>query len=526
MASLLKTKRVVWGVIFALVTAVAALSYSSGARYLAAARAVEQALAAQAAIDGALSMLKDAETGQRGFILTGDDQFLAHYDAARSEMPRRMADLWRISGEDSQQVPRLRRLEHLVGEKLAFAEDTVRLRRDGELASAMDLVRGGRGREIMDAIRVESSAMSRREQEMLQDRRQRAATAQSLATWGVSVGTALTILLAFLSLLTVHRDVRTLQRTAEELAAGEEHFRLLTENTSDLVALLDPEGKALYVSPSVERLLGYKAEEFLALPAKNLMHPGDRAAAVSILADVAAGRIGGGISTYRLRNRAGEYRSFEVRWTVQRDTNGAAASIHTTGRDVTEQVHANELLLAQAEQLRALSLRDELTKLYNRRGFMEVAAQAQSLAARDNRPAALIFIDLNGMKRINDELGHDAGDDALVDAATVLGRALRESDVLARLGGDEFVAFALDFTAFHLEGLRVRVRALADVQTKERARPYRLSMSVGAAYSETGSRKALPDLLEEADAAMYRQKRARHAAGDVSTPPTASHDAS
>lgn len=526
MSSLLKTKRVVWGVIFALVTAVAALSYSSGARYLAAARAVEQALAAQAAIDGTLSLLKDAEAGQRGFILTGDEQFLTSYDAARSAMPRRMADLRRISGEDAQQVPRLRRLERLVGEKLAFTEDTVRLRRAGELPAAMDLIRGGRGRQIMDAIRVESSAMGKREQEVLQGRRQQAATAQSLATWGVGVGTALTILLAFLSLLTVHRDVQALQRTAEELAAGEEHFRLLTENTSDLVGLLDPEGRTLYVSPSVERLLGYKVGEFLALPAKSLMHPGDRASAVSILADVAAGRVGSGISTYRLRNRAGEYRSFEVRWTVQRDSSGAAATIHTTGRDVTERVQANELLLAQAEQLRALSLRDELTKLYNRRGFMEVANQAQSLAARDNRPAALIFIDLNGMKRINDELGHDAGDDALVDAAIVLGRALRESDVLARLGGDEFVAFALDFTAPHLEGLRVRVRALADEQTKERRRPYRLSMSVGAAYSQAGSRKPLPDLLEEADAAMYRQKRARHAAGNVSTPPTSSHNAS
>jgi diguanylate cyclase (GGDEF)-like protein/PAS domain S-box-containing protein len=526
MASLLKTKRVVWGVIFALVTAVAALSYSSGARYLAAARAVEQALAAQAAIDGTLSMLKDAETGQRGFILTGDDQFLAPYDAARSGLPRRMAELWRISGGDTQQIPRLRRLERLVGEKLAFTEDTVRLRRDGELTAAMDLIRGGGGRQIMDAIRVESSAMGQREQEILQGRRQKAATAQSLATWGVGVGTALTILLALLSLLTVHRDVQTLQQTAEELAASEEHFRLLTENTSDLVGLLDPEGKTVYVSPSVERLLGYKVDEFLALPAENLMHPDDRATAVSVLADVAAGRVSGGISTYRLRNRAGEYRFFEVRWSVQRASSGAAASIHTTGRDVTERVEADELLLAQADQLRALSLRDELTKLYNRRGFMEVASQAQSLAARDNRPAALIFIDLNGMKRINDELGHDAGDDALVDAAIVLGRALRESDVLARLGGDEFVAFVLDFTALDLEGLRMRVRALADNQTNEHGRPYRLSMSVGAAYSEAGSRRPLPDLLEEADVAMYRQKRARHAAGDVSIPPTASHNAS
>ena len=526
MASLLKTKRVVWGLIFALVTAVAALSYSSGARYLAAARAVEQALVAQAGIDGTLSLLKDAEAGQRGFILTGDEQFLAPYDAARAELPQRLTALRRISGQDAHQIPRLRRLERLVGEKLAFTEDTIRLRREGDMTAAMALIRGGLGKQLMDAIRAECSAMGEREQEILQGRRQKAATAQSLATWGVGVGTALTILLSLLSLLTVHRDVQTLQQTAEELAASEEHFRLLTENSSDLVRLLDLEGKTVYVSPSVERLLGYGVEEFLALPAKELMHPDDKAAAVSILADVSAGLLAGGLSTYRLRNRSGEYRFFEVRWTVQKTASGAASSIHATGRDVTERIRAEQQLLAQAEQLRSLSLRDELTKLYNRRGFMEVASQAQNLAARDNRPTALVFIDLNGMKRINDELGHDAGDDALVDAAQVLGKALRESDVLARLGGDEFVAFALDFTALDLDGLRMRLRALADEEIKERARPYRLSMSVGAAFSAAGSRKPLSDLLEEADAAMYGQKRARQAAGNVSTPPPANHDAS
>src|SRR5688500_19523971 len=133
MASLLKTKRVVWGVIFALVTAMAALSYSSGARYLAAARAVEQALAAQAAIDGTLALLTEAETAQRGFILTGDDVFLTPYEAARSEMPRRLTTLRRISGQDPGQYPRFFRLERLVGEKLAFTEDTIRLRRDGDM---------------------------------------------------------------------------------------------------------------------------------------------------------------------------------------------------------------------------------------------------------------------------------------------------------------------------------------------------------------------------------------------------------
>jgi diguanylate cyclase (GGDEF)-like protein/PAS domain S-box-containing protein len=327
------------------------------------------------------------------------------------------------------------------------------------------------------------------------------------------------VLLALFSLLTVHRDVQALQQNAEEAAASEEHFRLLTENTSDLVRLLGLDGKVVYASPSVERLLGYKVAEFLTLPTKSLLHPDDLATAGSILTDVASGALTSGVSTYRLRNKAGEYRFFEVRWSVQEDQNGAPDTIHTTGRDVTERKHAEELLAAQAEKLRSLSLRDELTQLYNRRGFMEVTGQAQAQATRDGRPAALIFIDLNGMKRINDELGHESGDHARADAAAVLRKALGEADVIARLGGDEFAAFVLDFNAGDLARFRARVRELADRETAERDRPYRLSMSVGAAFTDAESKKTLAALLDAADAAMYEQKRARQAAGNVSAPP-------
>src|SRR6185369_4157916 len=126
---------------------------------------------------------------------------------------------------------------------------------------------------------------------------------------------------------------------------------------------------------------------------------------------------------------------------------------------------------------------------------------------------------LNGMKRVNDELGHDVGDIALVDTADVLQQALHESDVLGRLGGDEFVAFALDFTAPDLDVLRKRLRVLADARTAESARPFRLSMSVGGAYLAEGSHTSLTDLLEQADEAMYAQKNARRAAGNVSLAP-------
>jgi diguanylate cyclase (GGDEF)-like protein len=201
------------------------------------------------------------------------------------------------------------------------------------------------------------------------------------------------------------------------------------------------------------------------------------------------------------------------------DPQGKLLDLHSAGRDVTDRLAAERTLSAYAEQLHSLSLRDELTGLYNRRGFLEVAGQACNQAVRDARSAALIFVDLNGMKRINDEQGHEVGDLALVDTARVLSGALRQADVVARLGGDEFVAFALDFTAADIELLRARLRAQADARIAEQGRSFRLSMSVGAAYLHAGAARGLSELLEQADAAMYEQKNARRSAGGASVPP-------
>jgi diguanylate cyclase (GGDEF)-like protein len=101
----------------------------------------------------------------------------------------------------------------------------------------------------------------------------------------------------------------------------------------------------------------------------------------------------------------------------------------------------------------------------------------------------------------------------------VLTEAFEVSDVLARLGGDEFVVFSVDFSMERLEALRGRLRALAERRTSRHGRAYRLSMSVGAALTTPGAPRSLNELLEGADAAMYEQKRARQAAGNVSIPP-------
>jgi len=354
---------------------------------------------------------------------------------------------------------------------------------------------------------------------LLELRRAEAARARDRAIWAIGVGAALTISLSLLSLISVHRDVETLRRATEDLAASEEHFRLITENGADLVRTHDLNAKPLYVSPSVERILGYTPSEFLAFEPLALVHPDDRELVAPSRTKPISERYKNTPLEYRLRHKNGNYRWLEVNFGSLRDAAGNIIGIQSAARDVTARRSAEERLAAQTEQLRNLSLRDELTGLYNRRGFLELARQGLRLAGRERRAAAVIFCDLNGMKEINDQHGHEEGDHALKDTADMLRGACREVDVVARFGGDEFVVFALDFTEPGLSVLRERVRAALAELNRSGERPFFLSLSVGAAFFRPEMAETIEQLLDRADAEMYERKRARRASGGLSLPP-------
>jgi diguanylate cyclase (GGDEF)-like protein len=165
-----------------------------------------------------------------------------------------------------------------------------------------------------------------------------------------------------------------------------------------------------------------------------------------------------------------------------------------------------EALRRSAEHMQSLSLIDELTQLRNRRGFFELAHQALKVARREHHALGLFFMDLNGLKTINDTHGHLAGDEALREAAQVLRQTFRDSDIVARLGGDEFVALA--HVARDVEALRSRLRGHLDQFNARSDRPYMLDLSIGATLIDVASDDAIEDLIARADAAMYEEKRA------------------
>ena len=283
MTALLETKRLAWAVTFALVTVMALLAYFAGKRYLAAVRAVEHTMAVQTAIHGTLTLLVDAETGHRGYLLTGDERFLEPLYSAERGLPSDIGDLQKLTAGDAEQGLQLTAIQRLAAQKLSFIHSTDDLRRAGRFEEALTLVSSLRGKELMDQVRVRCQEMLDHEQQLLVQRKSEAQQAERLAVMGVGIGTLLMVALAFISLLTVSRDVEELKRTADELSKSEEHYRLLTDQSSDLVRLLSLTGNVSYVSPSVERILGYSVAEYLTQPKLSLMHPSELEAATEHL---------------------------------------------------------------------------------------------------------------------------------------------------------------------------------------------------------------------------------------------------
>ena len=171
-------------------------------------------------------------------------------------------------------------------------------------------------------------------------------------------------------------------------------------------------------------------------------------------------------------------------------------------RDVTER-------RKHEEKLRGMTLIDELTGLYNRRGFFALAEQQWKLSERTGRNFLLVFADLDDLKRINDTFGHTVGDQALFEAAAVLRHTFRGTDVVARIGGDEFAALVLESEPDTAPGVLQRLDDNIRQANAEATLPFALSMSFGLAHLDASDPKPIGELLSLADARMYENKRSK-----------------
>ena len=164
-----------------------------------------------------------------------------------------------------------------------------------------------------------------------------------------------------------------------------------------------------------------------------------------------------------------------------------------------------ERLKAEAE-VRQMSLTDALTGLYNRRGFFLLAEQQLKLARRNQSPYYLLFADLDGLKKINDSLGHEKGDEVIVGAAQILKQTFRDADIVARLGGDEFVILIPTCSDQTID-FQMRLQTSLDRFNQESDHPYCLAISMGVHFCDLSDDISLESLVAQADKLMYDQKR-------------------
>ncbi|ACK69145.1 diguanylate cyclase with GAF sensor [Gloeothece citriformis PCC 7424] len=186
---------------------------------------------------------------------------------------------------------------------------------------------------------------------------------------------------------------------------------------------------------------------------------------------------------------------------VQERTLALESANQSLKQEITERKRAEE-------EVRRLSVTDELTGLYNRRGFLFLAEQQWKLAHRHKTLYVLVFLDLDGLKKVNDTYGHEIGDRMISDLATLLKNNLRESDIIGRVGGDEFVIFALKKFGDSQE-LTKRLQLAINQFNLQEKRVYQLSASIGIVDCHPCENCSLEKYMANADAAMYMQKRAK-----------------
>jgi len=283
---------------------------------------------------------------------------------------------------------------------------------------------------------------------------------------------------------------------------NEAHFRSLIQNASDIILVVDASLSVVYQTPSVQVLLGRPADEVLGAPLLDLLTARDVPRAGLLLRRVlaAAGRgqhVGDANDEWHLRDTNGADRAFEVTCSNLLDDQ-AVRGLVLTLHDVTER-------RALEDELKHLAFHDSLTKLPNRALFLDRIEHALSRQGRHRERLAVMLVDLDDFKLVNDTRGHAAGDLLLTEVARRLDETVRTSDTCARLGGDEF--------AILVEGLLEDSEAaqLADRLLAELRLPFRLdgeevsvSASIGVSTSDYGQDGA--ELLRQADLAMYSAK--------------------
>jgi diguanylate cyclase (GGDEF)-like protein/PAS domain S-box-containing protein len=311
-------------------------------------------------------------------------------------------------------------------------------------------------------------------------------------------------------------DRETMEMLAVVLSAAMSHagefeaisrFRALFEGASIGIMLLGPDGRAREANPAIEEMLGYSAQELAATGFRDYTHPEDVLRSAALFDAMMGDRSDSYQVEVRFCRRDGEVMWAQNTAALERDADGRPVFAVTMIEDITQRKQTEEELARQSELCRQQARHDALTGLPNRVRFAECIDQALRYAERRNERIAVLMLDLDRFKEVNDSLGHQAGDEILQEVARRIQRSLRASDTVARLGGDEFGILLTDAST------DAAILTVIDRITRMQERPIvvqgmslAVEASIGVAvFPDQGG--DLDMLLQHADVAMYAAKQ-------------------
>jgi diguanylate cyclase (GGDEF)-like protein/PAS domain S-box-containing protein len=318
--------------------------------------------------------------------------------------------------------------------------------------------------------------------------------------WSAQLGSVM-IAVVVLTMVVIARQIAAAwenTRLLAERAAREARFRSLVQHSSDVITVVDASGITRYMSPAVQQVLGWTLESALGKRLIDLVHPDDIDAATTLLEAAASSSGASAHAILRVRHASGDWRHIETIGTgLLHDPSIRGIVLNT--RDVSERTILEAELTHQAYH-------DPLTGLVNRGRFRALVNEALARAGSDRNNVAVLYLDLDGFKNVNDSFGHSDGDLMLVETGHRLRNATRGGDTVARLGGDEF-AILLERVTTDADAI-----IIADRVTNTMKRPFKLcggeiiaGASIGIARGDATA--DADDLLRNADVAMYVGKR-------------------